>query len=132
MYQVVSILDFSLSFAAVNLVGAEYASQLAAKAKAHIAALWPSKSPPPESKSEEVDSVAESVPEGGNEGLYAMLVLAFTIHKLLMPVRVALTAGLTPNLVHWLRKRGWAGGAGTKRAVEEMKEKMRRPPRGTA
>ena len=68
------------------------------------------------------DAAAASA--GGNEGLYAMIVLAYTIHKtLFLPVRVGLTAGLTPKLVNWLRARGWAGGAGTRRAASEMRER---------
>jgi hypothetical protein len=55
-----------------------------------------------------------------------MLVLAYTIHKtLFFPVRVGLTAGLTPKLVGWLSRRGWAGGAGTRRAAMEMRDKLR-------
>ena len=63
---------------------------------------------------------------GGSEGIWAMVVLAYTIHKtLFLPVRVGLTAAVTPRLVGWLRSRGWAGSAGTKRAAQEMRERIR-------
>jgi hypothetical protein len=40
-------------------------------------------------------------------------------------VRIGLTAAFTPRIVNWLRAKGWAGGAGTRRAVQEMRERLR-------
>lgn len=73
-----------------------------------------------------MDSISAHSNGGGQEGLYAMLVLAYTVHKtLFLPVRVGLTAALTPKLVGWLGRRGWAGGAGTKRAAQEFRDRIR-------
>ncbi|TFK75292.1 hypothetical protein BDN72DRAFT_509502 [Pluteus cervinus] len=126
VYAVLTVLDFGVAFAGVNLLGAEYVSRVAASVKGSIYQIFHSK--PPEPGRDEIDP---SYPPpghaaGGNEGLYAMLVLAYTIHKtLFLPVRVGLTAALTPRIVSWLSRRGWAGSAGTRRAAQEMRERLR-------
>lgn len=125
MYIVISVADFGVAFAGVNLLGAEYVSAVAASAKEWVLGFVSSR--PPEPGREELDAVAAQTGAGGNEGLYAMLVLAYTVHKtLFLPVRVGLTAALTPRLVGWLRARGWAGGAGARRAAQEMRNRIRK------
>jgi N-terminal acetyltransferase 2 len=127
VYVVLSTLDFTVAFAAINLLGAEQVSRVAASVKEAVAGLIHSK--PPEPGRDEIDPVTGN-PGAGNGGLYAMLVLAYTVHKtLFLPVRVGLTAWLTPRLVNWLRARGWAGGEGTRRAAAEMREKLRQQSR---
>ncbi|TFK44603.1 hypothetical protein BDQ12DRAFT_26994 [Crucibulum laeve] len=123
VYIVLTVLDFGVAFVGVNLLGAEYVSHVTANVKATIAAVLHSK--PAEPGLDEMEP-ASSNGDSGQEGLYAMIVLAYTIHKtLFFPVRVGLTAALTPRLVGWLTRRGWAGGAGTKRAATEMRERLR-------
>jgi len=124
MYIVISALDFGVAFAGINLLGAEYVSAFAASAKNFAFGLVYSR--PPEPGREEVEAATAGPAAGGQEGLYAMLVLAYTVHKtLFLPVRVGLTAALTPRLVGFLRTRGWAGGEGTKRAAREMRDRLR-------
>ncbi|KAI0702952.1 hypothetical protein C8T65DRAFT_535848, partial [Cerioporus squamosus] len=124
VYLILSALDFSVAFAAVNVLGAEHVSKVAAEVKDYFASLI--HSTPPEPGREEMDRAAAHTNSGGSEGLMAMIVLAYTIHKtLFLPVRVGLTAAVTPKLVHWLRARGWAGSAGARRAANEMREKIR-------
>jgi len=124
VYLLVGAVDFTVAFAAVNILGAEHVSRVAASIKEFFMSYIPAR--PTEPGREEMDSVVGHASATGHEGLYAMIVLAWTVHKtLFLPVRVGLTAGLTPRLVGWLRTRGWAGGAGTKRAVQEMRDKMR-------
>ncbi|OBZ68132.1 hypothetical protein A0H81_11907 [Grifola frondosa] len=124
VYFIISTLDFTIAFAAINIIGADHVSRVAADVKEYFAAFLHSK--PPEPGREEMDSVTAHTSASSNEGLYAMLVLAYTIHKtLFLPVRVGLTAVVTPRLVGWLRSRGWAGGAGARRAAHEMRDKMR-------
>lgn len=124
VYLVLTVLDFGVAFAGVNLIGAEHVSRVAATVRETMAGIL--HSTPPEPGKDELDSVGSGPAQGGQEGLYAMLVLAYTIHKtLFFPVRVGLTAALTPRLVGWLSQRGWAGSAGTKRAATEMRERMR-------
>jgi hypothetical protein len=124
VYLVLSALDFGVAFAGVNLLGAEYVSQVATSMKETITNVLHSH--PPEPGMDEIESASARPGQSGQEGLYAMLVLAYTIHKtLFLPVRVGLTAAFTPKLVGWLSQRGWAGGAGTKRAATEMRERLR-------
>lgn len=122
-----SVVDFGVAFAGVNLLGAEHVSRVAASVKSYATELVYNR---PLEPGREVLEPASRM-GGSHEGLYAMLVLAYTIHKtLFLPVRVGLTAALTPKLVGWLGRRGWAGGEGTKRAAKEMRQRMRPKDRG--
>ena len=125
VYIIISTIDFGVAFAAVNLIGAEHVSRVAASAKESVYGIISSR--PMEPGREEMDhAVAHSQP-GGREGLYAMIVLAWTIHKtLFMPIRVGLTAAFTPRIVNWLKSRGWTGSQGTRRAAEELRQRIRR------
>lgn len=126
VYLVFSTIDFCIAFALINVIGAEHVSKVTTAVKSSIAELLHSK--PPEPGLDELDSPLANQISSGNESLYAMIVLAYTVHKtLFLPVRVGLTAFFTPRLVGWLRTRGWAGGAGTRRAATEMRERMRSP-----
>ncbi|KAH7908416.1 hypothetical protein BJ138DRAFT_1157660 [Hygrophoropsis aurantiaca] len=121
VYFIVGVVDFTVAFAAINLLGAEHVSHVATSVKEFVGGILSSR--PPEPGREEMESTTGG---GNHEGLYAMLVLAYTIHKtLFLPVRVGFTAALTPRLVGWLRMRGWAGGEGTRRAAREMRDKIR-------
>ena len=125
VYFLISTVDFGVAFAAVNLIGAEYVSGVAVSAKESVYGIFNSR--PPEPGREEMDKAVTQSQTGGQEGLYAMIVLAWTIHKtLFLPLRVGLTAAFTPRLVNWLRSRGWAGSQGTRRAAEELKQRIRR------
>lgn len=124
MYIVLSALDFGVAFIGVNLIGAEHVGRVASSVKETVMGVLHSK--PPEPGRDEMEGTVPAGVPGGQEGLYAMLIMAYTIHKtLFVPVRVGLTAALTPKLVGWLGRRGWAGGAGAKRAAAEMRERMR-------
>jgi hypothetical protein len=124
VYAAVSAADFAVAFIGVNLLGAEYVSSLAASAKMWLYNLVYSR--PPEPGREEMDEMSKIVATGGQESLYAMLLLAFTVHKtLFLPVRIGVTAAFTPRFVKWLRAKGWAGGEGTRRAMQEMRGRLR-------
>ncbi|GLB37223.1 putative protein of unknown function (DUF1279) [Lyophyllum shimeji] len=124
VYFVIGAVDFGVAFAGVHLLGAEYVSQVAKSVKETVAGVLHSH--PPEPGKDEIESTAGRPGLGGHEGLYAMLVLAWTIHKtLFLPVRVGLTAALTPRFVGWLSQRGWVGSGGAKRAAAEMRERLR-------
>ncbi|KAG9316520.1 hypothetical protein JVU11DRAFT_2570 [Chiua virens] len=121
VYLVFSALDFSVAFVGIKLLGADQVSQAAGYVKQ---AVWGFLHRSPESGRDEGDNTVAV--NDSHEGLYAMIVLAYTIHKtLFLPIRVGLTAALTPRIVGWLRARGWAGGEGAKRAAREMKERIR-------
>lgn len=124
VYFIISAIDLGVAFAGVNLLGAEYVSQVATNVKDLVIRLIDSHTSEP--GKDEVESATRPPDQPGQEGLYAMLVLAYTIHKtLFLPFRVGLTAALTPKLVGWLAQRGWVGSAGTRRAAVEMRERLR-------
>lgn len=124
VYAAVSATDFAVAFIGVNLLGADYVNSVTAAAKTWLYDLVYSR--PPEPGRDEMEEVSKIVATGGQESLYAMLLLAFTVHKtLFLPVRIGVTATFTPRIVKWLRARGWAGGEGTRRAVQEMRERLR-------
>lgn len=122
VYLAVSVVDFSIVFATINLLGADKVSHAAAVAKNYVLSFVRTAPPPVEREvredADEVQDQVENVSKGGREGLYAMIVLAYTIHKtLFLPVRVGVTAAVTPKLVGWLRMRGWVGKDGARRAA---------------
>jgi hypothetical protein len=123
MYTVLSVVEFGVVFAGINLLGAHQVSKWASSIRSTVSSIIPTK--PPDPGQEEIEHVRGH--RGGHEGLYAMLVLAYTIHKtLLLPVRIGLTAYFTPKFVAFLTKRGWVGGGGARRAAQEMRERIRR------
>jgi hypothetical protein len=120
VYLIIGVVDFTVAFAAINVFGAEQVSRVTYAIKDYVMSYI--HSTPPEPGKQEL----ETVQPNGKEGLAAVILLAYTVHKtLLLPVRAGLTAALTPRLVGWLTKRGWAGGAGTRRAAAEMRERVR-------
>ncbi|KAG0367719.1 hypothetical protein BC939DRAFT_434020 [Gamsiella multidivaricata] len=50
-------------------------------------------------------------------GLWSVFVIAYGIHKLLVPLRVVATSMITPPLVKWLVKKGWIKEAAKKGAA---------------
>lgn len=123
VYIVLSTLDFTVAFAGINLLGAEQVASAAAYIKEIAIGFIHTK--PPEPGRDEMDGI--SAGDASREGLYATLVLAYTIHKtLFLPVRVGLTAVLTPRLVGWLRTRGWAGSEGARKAARDMRDRIQR------
>ncbi|KAF8184248.1 hypothetical protein BJ912DRAFT_535735 [Pholiota molesta] len=121
VYQLISVLDFAVVFIGINLLGAEYVAEVAASVKGLFADFFYTRSAEP--GDDAVDSEAQA--GTGQDGFYATLMLAFAIHKMLMPIRVGLTAAFTPKIVGWLSARGWAGTAGPRRAAQEMRERIR-------
>lgn len=120
VYITLSTIDFGIAFALINFFGAEQVGQLTAYVKAHILGVL-GREPAP------VEPGKEGSTNTGSEGLYAMVVLAYTVHKtLFLPFRAGFTIALTPRFVRWLHTKGWAGGAGALRAVDRVKDKLRK------
>jgi N-terminal acetyltransferase 2 len=127
MYAVLTVVDFGVVFAGINLLGAQQVSKWASSVRSTVSGVIGTK--PPDPGQEEIEHAGGH--GGGHEGLYAMLVLAYTIHKtLLLPVRIGLTAFLTPKFVAFLSARGWVGGEGARRAAQEMRERISRRKSG--
>lgn len=109
IYGILGTLDFGLSFLTIYLVGAEHVrtaedwllEQLNWK-RAHT-----SQSPPTTTNM----PIEPSKIHDDNNMLWTTAVVAYTIHKtILLPVRIGLTAWITPPIVRSLRKRGWKIG----------------------
>lgn len=125
VYLLIGVVDFTVAFGLIHFIGAAHVARMTASAKAYVADHLPNVSLP-WSHVESPDDVGRDRLGGGDGSLYAMLVLAYTVHKtLFLPLRVGLTAALTPKLVGWLRQRGWAGAGGARRAAEHYRHKMR-------
>ncbi|KAG8940939.1 hypothetical protein FRC03_004963, partial [Tulasnella sp. 419] len=110
VYLVLGVVDFGISFAIINFLGAEQVSRMTVQIKHFVTGLLYSSGTDPDAPANaDIDpAVTASATKSGSEGLYAMIVLAYTIHKTLwLPVRVGLTAASTPKIVGWLAKRGW-------------------------
>ncbi|KAF8585942.1 hypothetical protein K439DRAFT_1263105, partial [Ramaria rubella] len=121
VYIVFSTLDFGVAFAAINILGANQVAYFAASIKSFFFNLI-GRAQPQNPGDQDGNGAG-----GGSEGLYAMLVLAYTVHKtLFLPIRVGLTAAFTPRFVGWLSKRGWVGTDGARRAGREIRERVKR------
>lgn len=122
VYVVFSTIDFGVAFLAINLLGASQVSYMASSIKSLFFDLIGRTTP---AHTGEGDNTHH--PTDGSEGLYAMIVLAYTIHKtLFLPIRVGLTAAFTPKFVNWLGRRGWVGTDGARRAGREIRDRVRR------
>lgn len=98
VYLAASTVDFSLTFLAIHLLGADHIRSLETSLRHSIGLEQRTDSSSNEDKN-----------NTGNSAIWTEAVLAYTIHKtLLLPVRVAFTAAVTPSLVKWLVKIGWA------------------------
>ncbi|KAB5595177.1 hypothetical protein CTheo_1465 [Ceratobasidium theobromae] len=125
VYILLSVADFTVAFGLINFIGAAHVARMTASAKAYAADHLPNVSFP-WTHVESPEDVGRDRLGGGDGSLYAMLVLAYTVHKtLFLPVRVGLTAALTPRLVEGLRRRGWAGPSGARRAAEHYRQKIK-------
>ncbi|KDN38762.1 hypothetical protein RSAG8_09312, partial [Rhizoctonia solani AG-8 WAC10335] len=128
VYMILSVLDFTVAFGLINFIGAAHVARITTSAKAYVADHLPNLTLP-WSQVESPEDVGRDRIGGGDGSLYAMLVIshpAYTVHKtLFLPVRVGLTAALTPKLVGALRERGWVGASGAKRAADHYKQKIK-------
>lgn len=98
VYLAASTVDFSLTFLAIHLLGADHIRSLESSLRKSIGL---------EQRNSDSEEAEETKSGGG--GIWTEAVLAYTIHKtLLLPVRVAFTAAVTPSFVKWLVKMGWA------------------------
>lgn len=127
VYLIIGTLDFGLVFVTINFFGADRVHEWTHAAREAVTGMLGKGTSPDAPGELEMDKISDSAAKGGSSGLYAMIVLAYGIHKtLLLPVRVGVTAAVTPRLVAWLGRRGWHGVAGTRRGLEEMKDRVRR------
>lgn len=105
VYGILGAVDFGLSFMLIYLVGTEHVQ----KAEDWVLGQlnWKRASP-----IHETDPATTAPTSSSDQSiLWTTAVVAYTIHKtILLPVRVGLTAWVTPPIVRALRKRGWKLG----------------------
>ncbi|SPO23745.1 uncharacterized protein UTRI_03716_B [Ustilago trichophora] len=102
VYLAASTVDFSLTFLAIHLLGADHIRSLEASLRKSIGLEARHDDP-------ETSQDSNSGKNAGSSTIWTEAVLAYTIHKtLLLPVRVAFTAAVTPSFVKWLVRMGWA------------------------
>ncbi|QRV79314.1 hypothetical protein RhiJN_21979 [Ceratobasidium sp. AG-Ba] len=123
VYLIIGAVDFTVAFGLIQFIGAAHVARFTASAKAYIADYIPEM---PWARAESPEDVGRDRVGGSDGSLYAMIILAWTVHKtLFLPVRVGLTAALTPRLVGWMRQRGWAGPGGARRAADHYRQRVK-------
>jgi hypothetical protein len=71
-------------------------------------------------------SILEGIKVSNSVVQFILCLVLLTIHKtIFLPVQIGLTATFTPHPVAWLGRKGWVGSAGTKRATQEMRKKIK-------
>ncbi|EPQ31083.1 uncharacterized protein PFL1_01272 [Pseudozyma flocculosa PF-1] len=129
VYLAASSVDLGLTFAAIHMLGADHIRQLETRVRDAVG-LSKRQESDEEREQREQDERDQQQPgaagadkkrQGGSSTIWTELVLAYTIHKtLLLPVRVAFTAAVTPSFVKWLVKMGWAkSAAAVRKAAKE-------------
>jgi hypothetical protein len=114
MYAILTVIDFTIAFGLVYVVGAEHVSRLTHYLRGLMSDIFHRPHP----------TQGQDGEQSGSEGIYAMLILAYGIHKIVfLPFRVALTAAFTPRMVGWLGRRGWLYGENAKKAAAQMQQR---------
>jgi hypothetical protein len=116
VYLGISTLDLAATFIIVKAAGMEKIEKAQDYVLEHYGPLVGYKPKPhhahahPEVDAVDLDKVDdEQVGAIYNKasGLWSVFVIAYGIHKLLVPLRVVATSMITPPLVKWLVRKGW-------------------------
>ncbi|KAF9136488.1 hypothetical protein BG015_003120 [Linnemannia schmuckeri] len=115
VYLGISTLDLAATFIIVKAAGMEKIEKAQDYVLEHYGPYFGYKPKPhshPHEGSEAVDLDKVDDEQVGAiynkaSGLWSVFVIAYGIHKLLVPLRVVATSMITPPLVKWLVKKGW-------------------------
>lgn len=113
VYLGISTLDLAATFIIVKAAGMEKIEKAQDYVIEHYGPLVGYKPKPhshPEVEAVDLDKMDdEQVGAIYNKasGLWSVFVIAYGIHKLLVPLRVVATSMITPPLVKWLVRKGW-------------------------
>ncbi|KAI8450132.1 hypothetical protein BY996DRAFT_7408307 [Phakopsora pachyrhizi] len=116
IYGVLSAFDFGLSFLMIYLIGTDHVrtAEDYVIEKLNLKRINPiGSSDRVNRENGSIDQEQKPVGDGeiDNNMIWTTAILAYTIHKtVLLPVRVGLTAWITPPIVRALRRRGWKIG----------------------
>lgn len=115
IYFLMSIIDCGLTFAAIHFYGGDNVRELERVVRDWVGLAKKEEEPAEQSPDTEKARklvAAEDQPTEWDEMIARLsteFVLAYGIHKtILLPVRAGVTAAITPAVVRWLIRRGWA------------------------
>ena len=114
VYMIMSGVDMTFAFVCVHFAGGDKVKELENKARQAFGISKKDMKQPSGSDDSDAKSFLQVIAaDKETKELIAQLttefVIAFGIHKtLFLPVRAGITAAITPRLVRWLIKRGWA------------------------
>ncbi|KAG0266368.1 hypothetical protein BG011_002488 [Mortierella polycephala] len=115
VYFGISMIDLAATFVVVKAAGMEKIEKAQDWAVDHVGKYFGRKKTPHNHSEDSKDDIDldklddEQVGAIYNKasGLWSVFVIAYGIHKLLVPFRVVATGIVTPPLVKWLVKKGW-------------------------
>ena len=116
IYFLMSIIDCGLTFAAIHFYGGENVRELERVVRDWVGLAKKEEEEPaeqsPDTEKPRKLIAADDQPTEWDEMIARLsteFVLAYGIHKtILLPVRAGVTAAITPAVVRWLIRRGWA------------------------
>ncbi|KAG0356216.1 hypothetical protein BGX24_006462 [Mortierella sp. AD032] len=121
VYLAISTLDLAATFVIVKAAGMEKIEKAQDWVLENIGHYFGYKAKPHTHTTEEdldkMDDEQVGAIYNKASGLWSVFVIAYGIHKLLVPLRVVATSMITPPLVKWLVKRGWIKEVAKKGAV---------------
>ncbi|KAF9280697.1 hypothetical protein BGZ68_007072 [Mortierella alpina] len=113
VYFGISMIDLAATFVIVKAAGMDKIEKAQDWVVENIGGYFGYKAKPHEEKQKQdadldnVDDEQVGAIYNKASGLWSVFVIAYGIHKLLVPLRVVATGMITPPLVKWLVKRGW-------------------------
>jgi hypothetical protein len=116
VYLGISTLDLAATFVIVKAAGMEKIEEAQDWVVDHVGSYFGYKKDPHHHHShdgqenvdlDKIDDEQVGAIYNKASGLWSVFVIAYGIHKLLVPLRVVATSMITPPLVKWLVKKGW-------------------------
>ncbi|KAF8939973.1 hypothetical protein BGZ58_008133 [Dissophora ornata] len=117
VYFGISMVDLAATFVVVKAAGMEKIEKGQDWVVEHIGGYFGYKRNPDRTHASENKDVGDGAGFNKASGLWSVFVIAYGIHKLLVPFRVVATSMITPPLVKWLVKKGWINEVVKKGAV---------------
>ncbi|KAL1922114.1 uncharacterized protein VTP21DRAFT_10756 [Calcarisporiella thermophila] len=113
VYMGVSTIDLGATFAILQIAGGEHVLKIEDWCKENLG-FWKKLYGGDSHEEDQAVAVVEKEKAQGNgqPSVWTVFAIAYGIHKLLVPLRLGLTAAITPPLVKKLQSMGWRVGIG--------------------